>query len=76
MKRITNIRVKLTCYVSLNDIEVPDDIYEALWKNIREELGPNCIEQTEQQDKVVEWLNDNTEGLDADDFEYEIESIK
>lgn len=70
------MRVKLTCYISLNDIEVPDDIYETLLENIREELGPNYIEQTEQQDKVVEWLNDNTEGLDADDFEYEIESIK
>ena len=70
------MRVKLTCYVSLNDIEVPDDIYEVLFENIGEELGPNYIEQTEQQDKAVEWLNDKTEGLDADDFEYEIESIK
>jgi hypothetical protein len=77
MYKIKNMKIKMTYYISLDDIKVPIDIYEALLENVGEELSSNCIEQTEQQDKVVEWLNDNTdEVLDTENFEYEIESIK
>lgn len=80
MKIIKDLRVKATYTVCLSEVEVPDEIYDAL-RNAYEEGGrvpdPDecCCRGNDALAKASEWLSDNIQESDAIDWESEIEDI-
>lgn len=75
MKKIRSISVSVTYSVSLEDIEVPDDIYDALIDCEMKELDCNDFNLTELEEKGQEWLANNIHESDADNWSFEIEDI-
>lgn len=75
MKKIENIQVKVTYLVGLCDVDVPDDVYEALSNSESEILSPDNLNMTFEQAYAMEWLASNVKEDDACEFKFEIESI-
>lgn len=75
MKRIRSISVSVTYSVTLGDIEVSDDIYEALIDCEMKELDCNDCNLTELEEKTQEWLANNIHESDAYNWSFEIEDI-
>lgn len=75
MKKIENIQVKVTYLVGLCDVDVPDDVYEALSNSESEILSPDNLSMTFEQAYAMEWLASNVKEDDACEFRFEIECI-
>ena len=75
MKRINNLTVEVRYTVSLGDVDVPDDVYDALAECESSELNCDDLDMTEEQNKSIEWLSDNISERDAMTWEYEILDI-
>lgn len=77
MKTIKGLTVKVTYRVSLGNVEVSDDAYEALGE-CYDKGGdvPMPNESDEDSAEASEWLSDNIREADAMDWEYEIEDFE
>ena len=75
MKKIENIQVKVTYWVELGGIQVPDDVYEALLGSESAELNPSDLSLSLEETRAMDWLASNVREIDACGWEYEIESI-
>lgn len=76
MKTIKNLEVKVTYTVSLSDVEVPDDVYDAL-SECYEVFGfVSQASMSDAESVASDWLNDNIFQDDSMDWEYEIEEFK
>ena len=69
MKKIKNLSVQVTYYVSYFDVEVPDDVYEQLMEN--SEFDGNDMETTD----AFDWLRDNISEVDSLDCNYDVYDI-
>lgn len=80
MKTIKDLRIKTTYTVCLSEVEVSDEIYNALC-NAHDEGGrvpdPDecCCHGNHELAKASEWLSDNIQESDAMEWEFEIEDI-
>lgn len=72
MKVIKDLTIAVTYTVGLSDVEVPDEVYEALSSCYDEggEVSPDSFDKHEQI--ASEWLSDNIHEEDAMAWEYEI----
>ena len=73
MKKIDNMTVTVTYTVVLNDVEVPDNVYEGLMS--RDEFSEDDIDASYNETKAYDWLSDNINEHDAMDWFYEIVDI-
>lgn len=76
MKTIKNLDVTVTYRVGLGDIEVPNDIYEALMNCEAKELNGDKFPLTKDEEKAMSWIADNVTVDDAYEWSYEIEDIE
>lgn len=76
MKTIKNITVKVTYWVGLIDVEVPDDVYQSLMDCEGMNLSGDNMSIDCADAKAIEWLSYNLHEDDAYDFEFEIEDIE
>lgn len=81
MKTIKDLTVKVTYTVGLSNVQVSDEVYEAL-SNCYDKGGEvpmpdECtINGHPELVEASEWLSDNTREADAMDWEYEIEDFE
>jgi hypothetical protein len=78
---VKDLNVKVTYYVGLGDVEIPDNIYEAMSECLDEggevPLPDECmINGREHLSDVAEWIADHIHEDDAYDWEYEIEDME
>ena len=76
MKTIQNIDVRVTYSVRLSNVEVSDDVYDALINNDGNEFDCNDYNLTEEELKVEEWLIDHIHEQDAYEWSHIIEEIE
>ena len=82
MKTIKDLQVKITYTVGLNNVEVLDEMYDALAEIYDDKNGfvPNpdeCFIKGERHlENVSEWISENISENDAMDWEAEIESFE
>ena len=82
MKTIKDLQVKITYTVGLCNVEVTDEIYDALTEiyDVKNGLVPDpdeCFIKGERHlENVSEWILDNISEKDAMDWEAEIESLE
>ena len=79
MKTIENLTVQCTFGVGLCDIEVPDEVYDGLLK-IYDNIGDIDYNYASQKadknvSKAFDWLSDNINLSDADEWSYEINDM-
>ena len=74
MKKIKDLTVKVTYTVGLSDVEVNDNIYDAL-QNLadRGETGCDLVDFDEQVGTAFEWRSDHIHEDDAFDWNYEVD---
>lgn len=75
MKRIENLEVTVTYHAGYCDIEVPDDIYNALM-NLQGPVSCGDTRLTDEERKALEWLAENVKDSDANNWEVEIDDIE
>lgn len=75
MRKIENIQVKVTYLVGLCDVDVPDDVYEALSNSESEILSPDNLNMTFEQAYAMEWLASEIREKDACERQFVIERI-
>ncbi len=74
MKTIKDLTVKVTYRVGLGNIEVRDEIYEALdYLADRGETGCDLVDVDEKVGTAFEWLADHIHERDAFDWDYEVD---
>lgn len=75
--KVKNLDVKVTYRVGLSDVEVSDELYEAL-QHLGDygEISCDLIDADEQIEMAFEWLEDNIRETDAYDMEYEITDME
>ncbi|WP_051617622.1 hypothetical protein [Prevotella sp. HUN102] len=75
--KIEDLYVKVTYHVGLSDVEVSNQLYEAL-QHLADhgKVRGDLVHSDKQLDTAIEWLEDNIEESDACDWEYEIENIE
>lgn len=78
MKNIKGLIVKVTYRVGLGDVEVSDEIYEALGGCYDKggDVPEEHICATDEESIASEWLNGNIKEADAMGWEYEIEDFE
>lgn len=76
MKTINELTVKVTYNVTLSDVEVSDEVYDALME-ISEEGGKAPDRNDPDNDLTIgsDWLADNINEDDAHDWSHEIYEI-
>lgn len=76
MKIIKDLTVKVTYRVSLDNVEVPDEVYDALSECYDDgvDISPNSM--TDEDEIAANWLDDNIKESDSTDWEYEIEEFQ
>ena len=77
MKTIKDLTIKVTYTVGLCDVEMPDNVYDALSQFYDEggevPMPDECfIRGGEELRCAAEWILDNIQEADAMDWEYEI----
>lgn len=75
MKKIENLYVKVSYWVDLSGIQVPDDVYETLLYSESVELNPSDLSLSLEETRAMDWLASNVKEQDACNWEYEIENI-
>ncbi len=75
--KVKDLYVKVTYYVGLSDVEVSEELYEAL-QHMAEcgEINCNLVTLDKQIDTAIEWLGDNIQETDAHNWEYEITNME
>lgn len=79
--KVKELYVKVTYYVGLGDVEIPDDIHDAM-SEIMDEGGEvpipdECmISGRDHLSDVAGWLSDHIQEDDACDLKYEIEDME
>lgn len=81
MKKIKELKIKVTYTVRLCDVEVSDEVYEALGecydKGGDVPMPDECtLNGQEELACASEWLSDNANESDAMDWEFEIEDFE
>lgn len=76
MKTIKNIDVRVTYNVALSDIEVPDDVYDALMNKEGDEIDGDNYNLTDEELKVEEWLCHHISESDAYKWRHRIDEIE
>ena len=75
--KVKELYVKVTYYVGLSDVEVSDEVYEALQHMAdRGEISCGLVTLDKQIDTALEWLGDNIQESDACNWEYEITEME
>ena len=59
MKKIENIQVTVTYSVELNDIEVPDEVYEGLVNGYT--FDSEAMNMTKEESAAMDWMEANIE---------------
>lgn len=75
MKIIQNIDVTVTYSVELSNVEVQDDIYDALVNNEGYEFDCNDPSLSEVEQKALDWICDHIHESDAYDWQNTINNI-
>lgn len=75
--KVKELCVKVTYHVSLSNVEVSDEIYEAM-QHMAEcgEINCGIVTLDKQIDTAIEWLGDNIQEADACNWEYEITNME
>ena len=75
--KVKNLDVKVTYHVGLSDIEVSEELYEAL-QHIADcgEISCGLVTSDKQSHTAMEWLGDNICEADACNWEYEITDME
>lgn len=73
MKKIENIQVTVTYSVELNDIEVPDEVYEGLVNGWT--FDSEAMNMTKEESAAMDWIEANIEETDATEWRYEVDDI-
>ncbi|VDR36382.1 Uncharacterised protein [Alistipes sp. cv1] len=76
MKKIKNIRVKVTYEVGLNDIEVNSRTYDALICLFDSSDKVDWLPKTKTKEDAFEWLNANIREDDCCELEYDIVDLE
>ena len=76
MKKINDITVKVTYTVGLSNVQVSDELYEAICNSYDNgyRLGSDCDSGDDACD-ATDWISSNIRESDAMDWEYEIEDL-
>ena len=69
MKKIDNMTVTVTYTVELNDVEVPDNVYDVLAEYDKIDTG--TITPDSDYYEALDWLGENIEERDGMEWEYE-----
>lgn len=77
MKTIKDLTIKVTYRVGLGDVEVSDEVYDALGECYDKggDVSGASTCTTDEESIASEWLSDNIREADAMDWEYEIEDF-
>lgn len=76
MKTIKDLTVKVTYTVGLGNVQVSDEVYEAL-AHCYDDGGEVTLDGFDDEANVAsEWLSDNIREADAMDWEYEVENFE
>lgn len=74
MNKIKDLTVKVTYTVGLSDVEVSDEVYEALqYLADRGETSCDIVDADEQVETAFEWLSNHIHEDDALDWNYEVD---
>lgn len=71
MKAIKNLTVTVTYTVGLEDIEVPEEVYDDLIENY-----DNGVWEVPEDSIAAEWLANNIVEKDAMNWSYEIDDLE
>lgn len=75
--KVKDLYVKVTYHVGLSDVEVSDELYEALQHFADHgEVSCNYAGSDELIDIAMEWLGDNIQEADACNCDYEITDME
>lgn len=75
MKTIKDLTIKVTYTVGLSNVQVSDEVYEALG-NCYDNGGEVTLNGFDGEANVAsEWLSDHIHEADAMDWEYDIEDF-
>lgn len=75
MKTIKDLTVKVTYTVGLNNVQVSDEVYEAL-SNCYDKGGEVITDGFDDEEQTAsEWISDHVHEADAMDWEYEIKDF-
>lgn len=74
MKKIENFEVTVTYHASLCDIEVTDEIYEALI-NCTSSISTQDACMSPEESAAMDWLSTHVKESDANNWEYEIDDL-
>lgn len=75
MKTIKDLTVTVTYRVKLDNVEVSDEVYDALSQCYDDGGDVSPMGMTDEEAIAAEWLNDNILASDAMDWEFEIEDF-
>lgn len=75
MKTINNLWVEVTYKVGLRDIQVSDEVYDALVSSEAVILEDDNPYLSEKENTALDWLIDNIKEDDGCEFNFEILSI-
>lgn len=81
MKTIKDLTIKVTYIVGLSDVEVPNEVYNALsecYDRGGDVPMPDecCINGQPELAEAAEWLTDNIQQNDAMDWKFEIKDFE
>lgn len=75
MKTINNLWVEVTYKVGLGDVQVSDELYDALVSSEAIALEDDNPYLSKEENVALEWLSDNIKEDDSCEFNFEILSI-
>ena len=75
MKKIKELNVSVTYEVTLCDIEVPDDVYEAL-ENNDEISTQDCFNSESKEATALDWLSTHVREEDGSEWNYSINDLE
>ncbi|OUP37238.1 hypothetical protein [Bacteroides sp. An19] len=75
MKKIKELNVSVTYEVTLCDIEVPDEVYEAL-ENIDEISTQDCFSSESKETTALDWLSTHVREKDGLEWNYSINNLE
>jgi metal-sulfur cluster biosynthetic enzyme len=73
MKKIKDIRVKVTYNVGLGDLEVDDDVFKQLNEIFDNDIELNVTDMVYSQ--AIEWLKENIRQRDCYDTQFNITDL-
>ena len=71
MKKIKNLTVTVTYTVGLNDVEVPDNVYDALSEH--DEIDTSTVTPDNDYYEALQWLSNHIQERDGMEWNYEVD---